>query len=259
LKTDADVITVLQIYQKDSHGTVQAIVHAMMADPDTSALRAFCRNVAQRCPPCIIDDIVLHLHNTSVWVAGGERYRIMENALSAAVCEENNRRAADGAPPCSSTAPSPSQSEFLVVVPVPIGSGLSVNMEALGCPSSIMMSESRGPNCVAYGPSNETSAMTDLEKQFVTDPVLIHLAQTRASLATLYTYLKHRYPALVKDRSESDMVSFWRPPNYPLTVLTLVKDKPYVRHIVTNSGSCPSYGGRYYFNEAPVPDPVVRF
>jgi len=265
MKTDADMVVVLQAYIKDPCATVGAIYVAMGTVPDESALTAFCRNMAQRCPRHIIAEVTAYFCAASI-VIGGKRYNIHE-VLDAVVREgEDARRAAVAASPSTRT-PTPSASksdsqEVSVVVPVKIGVGLSMDMEALGCPRSVMECHSCGPNSASYVLATETSAMTDLEKQFVTDPVLVHFARNNVSLATLYMYLKHHYPALVKDRSESDMMNFWGrriAEPYPLRVKALSKDKSYVRHVVTNSGSCPSSGGFYFFKEAPLPDPVVRF
>jgi len=276
-KSDTDMLTVLRCYNADSKGTVQAFVDVMMAIPSEKDLGEFCRNVAQRFPGTVTDSIIVHLRDTPTWTRQVlYRHVDLDHAMCAAVrdVEKESRfhfctvsltpplaRELAAPTPSSTAVPStaPLDGELLVVVPVKIGLGLSMDMEALGCLPSVMVHQICGPNTGSYAPTNETSAMTDLEKQFVTDPVLIHLAQTRWSLVTLYTYLNYQYPGVMKKGcSQSDMVKFWGL-DCPLRVETLTKGKPYVRHIVTNSGSCPSSGGRYFFKEAPLPASVVCF
>jgi len=150
-----------------------------------------------------------------------------------------------------------------VVTPVPMRDTLSLHMEALGCPKSYLASTASSGASVSYSypPVHETSLMTDLERQFVSDPFLIYCAQTHVALPILYHYLKHHYPGTLGDRSESDMIALWNTcgGGYPLRILSLLKDAPYIRHVLMHNGTQPDGHGYYHFKPALLPSNVVRF
>jgi len=271
-REDSNVATVVSAYTADKEMTVRTIVDVMFV-PCESGLKALCRRMVERCPRNIINDVIVYLRNKSLKnveavlcgaVVAADIQKNMDNVVTLVESVLTTPAAAPLSSPAAPSVPLTQTSESepqRVVVPVRMGNGLSLDMKVLGCPYSVMQSKSCDAASASYTPTNETSAMTGLEWQFVTDPVLLHLAQTRAPIATLYHYLNHRYPGIVSAH-QGETIAHWKnccAGLYPLEVVTLEKGKGYVRHLLMNSGSCPASGGYYYFKEAPSPSNIVRF